>query len=83
MCFRLSIVSFSSFSQLCTCALDLEIILALHPEILLRVAGPAELIIVLADVEDLEDRDAPSGPVNMTGTSQSLSTLSQYFLHSE
>ena len=27
-----------------------------------------------------EQSDAPSGPVNMTGTSQSLSTLSQYFL---
>ena len=56
MCFQLSFVSFSSFAQLCTCALDPEIILALHPEILLRVAGPAELIIVLADVENLEDR---------------------------
>eukprot|EP00966_Prymnesium_polylepis_P261616 6043073-Prymnesium_polylepis.1 len=34
-----------NFAQLCKCALDLEIILAHHPEILLRVAGPAELII--------------------------------------
>ena len=54
MCFRLSIVSFSSFARLCTCAL--EVILALLREILLRVLGPAELLIVLADVEDLEER---------------------------
>ena len=48
-------VSFSSVAQIYTCALDLEVILALHREILLRVAGPAELVVVLADVENLED----------------------------
>jgi hypothetical protein len=54
MCFRLSVVSFSSFAQLCTCVLDLEV----FPlrEILLREAGPAELLVVLADVEGLENR---------------------------
>ena len=41
---------------MCTGALDLVVIFALHREILLRVLGPAELLIVLADVEDLEDR---------------------------
>ena len=40
----------------CTRALDLVVIYALLREILLRVLGPAELLIVLADVEDLENR---------------------------
>ena len=50
-----SIVSFSIFVRFCTGALDLVVIIALHREILLRVLGPAELLIVLADVEDLEN----------------------------
>ena len=48
----LSSVSFPSFAH----ALDLEVVLALRLEILIRVLGPTELLVVLADVEDLEDR---------------------------